>query len=274
MVDPRDQNWSPTAAFDLTGRVAVVTGAGSGIGAAAAEHLAGAGAAVVLADLDEGALGRVAKAIEGRGAQATIVATDVSRQAEVDALVDLAVSTYGRLDVMANVAGIPGDGLVRDITEDRFDQVMAVNVKGVLFGCQAAMRVMAEQGSGSIVNVASAAIDCAVANAALYAMTKAAVVMLTMDLAVEAGPSGVRVNAIAPGPTLTAFTTRHLVNDRGERDEAQYDQRVAAMAAMSPLGLVGEADDQALQILYLASDAARYVTGSIMRANGGVGIVW
>ena len=259
---------------DLTGRVAVVTGAGSGIGARSAEFLAAAGASVVVADIDAAAGTEVAQRIRDGGGEAEFVATDSSRQADVEACVARAVERYGQLDVMANVAGIPGDETALDLTEERLDRVFAVNVKGVLFGCQAAMRAMIPRGTGSIVNVSSAAIDFPIAGNVAYAMSKAAVAMLTMSLAMEAGPHGIRVNTIAPGVTLTNFTTRHMRRPDGTVDRSLLDERVEQMRAMSPLGVVGDPDDQAHLVLYLASDAAKYATGAIFRANGGVGIAW
>jgi len=262
------------AARQLRDRVAVVTGAGSGIGARSAEFLAAAGAAVVVADVDPTRGAQVAQGIRDAGGEAAFVPTDSSRQADVEACVAHAVERYGQLDVMANVAGIPGDGLVVDLTEADLDRVLAVNLKGVFFGCQAAVRAMIPRGTGSIVNVSSAAIDFPAPGNSAYAMSKAAVAMLTMTLAVEAGPHGIRVNAIAPGVTLTNFTTRHMVKPDGTLDRSLMDERVEQLRAMSPLGLVGEPDDQAHLVLYLASDASKYATGAIFRANGGVGIAW
>jgi 3-oxoacyl-[acyl-carrier protein] reductase len=128
---------------------------------------------------------------------------------------------------------------------------------------------MAPRGGGSIVNVASGAIDRAVPNYGLYAITKSAVAQLTQTFATEVGRHGIRVNALAPGVTLTRFTDRHLRAADGSVDPARYDAFVAAMRGMSPLGLVGEPVDQAWLVLYLVSDASRYCTGQIWRANGG-----
>jgi 3-oxoacyl-[acyl-carrier protein] reductase len=255
--------------FDVAGKVALITGAASGIGAATARVLAGAGAKVVCADLDEGGAARIAGEIGG-----VSQSCDVASRADVEAAADLAVSTYGRLDAMCNVAGIPLDVMIADATEEQLDKIIAVNLKGVFYGCQAAVRVMKPNGSGSIVNVASSGIDAPAKNYGLYAMTKAAVAMLTKSLAVEVGPLGIRVNAIAPGATITPFTERHLIGPDGEVNDELYDRFVSAMKKQSPLGIVGDPEDQAYLIQYLISDAARFCTGAIWRANGGQTFSW
>jgi len=259
----------PLDVFRLTGRAAVVTGAASGIGKAASELLAAAGAGVVLGDLDEKGAEEAAAAICKSGGHAVAQRVDVSRRSEVDALVQRAQDEFGRLDAMCNVAGIPSDGPLDTLSEADFDHVVAINLKGTLFGCQAAVRAMAPRGGGSIVNVASGAIDRAVPNYGLYAITKAGVAQLTQTLATEVGKQGIRVNALAPGVTLTKFTDRHLRGPDGAVDPARYDAFVGTMRGMSPLGMVGESIDQAWLILYLVSDASRYCTGQIWRANGG-----
>lgn len=256
-------------AFRLTGRGAVVTGAASGIGAAIAEVLAAAGAQVVLADVDQAGAEEVAGRIRAQGGSARAVRCDVSKRGDVDSAVGAAEAAFGRLDVMCNVAGVPSDGALAEVSEAEFERVLGINLKSVLFGCQAALRSMGPQGSGSIVNVASAVIDAPAPGYGLYAISKAGVASLTQTLALEAGPLGVRVNALAPGATLTAFTNRHLLGPDGEVAPARLEQFVSAMRARSPLGRVGEALDQAWLALYLASDASRFCTGQIWRANGG-----
>jgi len=257
--------------FDVSGKVAVITGAASGIGEATAKVLGAAGMKIVCADLDEGGAAKTADVI---GTNATSARCDVAKRSDVESAVDLAVERFGRLDAMCNVAGIPLDVTIADATEEQLDKIIAINQKGVFYGCQAAVRVMTPQGSGSIINVASSGIDVPAKNYGLYAMTKAAVAMLTKSLAVEVGQFGIRVNAIAPGATITPFTERHLIGPDGKVNEEYYDRFVAAMKKQSPLGIVGDPEDQAYLIQYLISDAARFCTGAIWRANGGQTFSW
>ncbi|WP_420618788.1 SDR family NAD(P)-dependent oxidoreductase [Candidatus Poriferisocius sp.] len=260
--------------FDLSGRVACVTGAASGIGEAAAETLAAAGAAVVLGDIDGDGADRTRDRIVDGGGRAVSRVTDTTQSDQVSALLAAATDEFGRLDVMANVAGVGSYGDVVDVTEAELDRVLAINFKGVFFGCQAAMRVMGPQGSGSIINVSATAINTPVGGLSVYAATKAAVAMLTQSLAVEAGPIGVRVNTIAPGFTLTNFVGGHLRDAEGQVDPAEMDSYLKLMRDRSPLGEVCDASDQANLIWFLASDASRYVTGQILRANAGQSITW
>lgn len=259
----------PFEPFRLNGRVAALTGAASGIGFASAEVLAAAGAAVVLGDLDAAGVEAAAKQIQAAGGRAVAQRCDVSQRAQVDALVERAEREFGGLDVMCNIAGIPADGPLVELAESEVDRVFAINLKGVLFGCQAAVRAMQRRGGGSIINVASAAIDVPTPGYGLYAMTKAAVTQLSQTLAAEVGPLGIRVNVLAPGVTITKFTSRHLYDAEGKLDQSKYDGFLARMRGMSPIGRVGEAVDQAWLIWFLASDASRYCTGQIWRANGG-----
>lgn len=265
---------NPLAAYDLSGRVAVVTGAASGIGRKSAEFLAAAGAAVVCGDLNEAGIAEVVDSITAAGGRACGQTANVTVKAEVDALVQRALDEYGQLDVMCNIAGTMFPGQLHEVTDAQIDAAVDLNLKGTLYGCQAAVAAMAPRRTGSIINVSSGAIDKAVPNIGLYAFTKAAVAMATMTMATEIGPLGLRVNAIAPGATITPFTTWRLRGEDGTIDQANMDAFVDSMKTMSPLGAVGDPEDQAHLVLYLASDAAKFVTGAILRANGGQTMVW
>jgi 3-oxoacyl-[acyl-carrier protein] reductase len=255
---------------DLSGRVAVVTGAGSGIGRASAVALAAAGATVVGADIDGAAAEATA---EGIGDRARGVRVDVSRAEEVDELIEGTARDLGRLDILVNNAGIMHEQLVADTTEEELDRVLAINLKGVFFGCRAAVRVMAGRG-GSIVNLASAAVDLPAPRHACYGMSKAAVVQLTRTLAMELGDDGVRVNAVAPGFIITGITARHFTNPDGTVDEERKAAVAKTFSRVAPLRRVGEPEDVADVVLFLASDASRYMTGQILRPNGGMAMPW
>ena len=257
-------------AFSLTDRSAVVTGAGSGIGREAARVFSLAGARVAIGDLDESGLGDTAKEIERAGGEVVTRRVDVRRREDVEALVDAAVLGFGGIDVMANVAGIIRNRRVVDTDEAELDEVLSVNLKGVFFGCAAAARAMAASGGGSIINIASAGMDQPAEGLSAYAMSKAAVAMLTRTLAVEMGADGVRVNTIAPGFIDTSMTRRHFVDDAGRVDAKTRDALWSTMSSQSPLSRIGNVKDIAHAMRYLASDAAAFVTGQTLRPNGGV----
>ncbi|SEC34147.1 SDR family NAD(P)-dependent oxidoreductase [Streptomyces sp. TLI_105] len=250
-------------AYDLTGRTAFVTGAASGIGRATAALLARAGATVHCADRDEDGLEETAALIARQGGAAHTHPLDVTDRPALAA----AVRAVGPLHVMAAIAGIMHTSTVLDTRDEDLDRVLAVNFKGVLYACQEAARSMiASNVPGSIVTMASGAMDTASPGLLCYSVTKAAVVQLTKTLATEAGPHGIRVNAVAPGWIRTPMTDRH--------EPAAQLQAEAAMVRHSPLGRVGEAEDIAHAVLHLASDASAFTTGQILRPNGGVAMPW
>ena len=260
-------------AFDLTGRVAVITGAGGGIGREAALTLAAAGASVVVTDVGGEALDTTEALLDQAGATVRSIAADVRNRAEVDAVAETAIETHGRIDVWANIAAILRHGSVLDTTEGDLDDVIAVNLKGTFFGCQAAGRAMSAGGGGSIINFASQGMDMPAPNISVYALTKAAVAMLTRTVATELGPHGVRANSIAPGFISTPMTAYRWTNDDGSVDEQRRRASLDELAAMTPLRTTGEPIDIAWSVLFLASDASRYITGQVLRPNGGGSMV-
>ena len=261
-------------AFDLSGRVAVITGAARGLGEGGARLLAEAGAHVVVVDWRGELAEKTAASIVADGGSAEPAELDVSDRLAVDALLDRVVGERGRVDVMINNAGIITDSTPLTVTEDELDRVMAVNFKGVVFGSQAAARHMIAAGRGSIINLTSGAVDNAFAFVASYAAAKAAAHQYTRSLAMEIGPHGVRVNAIAPGWVDTPMNERHVLDDTGSIDAERKAAYVQGRRSMSPLGITGEPVDQAFAMLYLASDAARFMTGNVIRPNGGATMPW
>lgn len=253
----------PVTAYDLTGRTAFVTGAASGIGRASAVLLAEAGATVYCADRDAPGLHDTATLIKDKGGTAHVHHLDVTDRTQVRQ----AVESCGDLHVMAAVAGIMHSSTVLETQDEDLDRVLNVNFKGVLYACQEAARLMLDRGTrGSIVTMASGAIDTGGAGLLCYSAAKAAVVQLTKTLATELGRHGIRVNAVAPGWIRTPMTDHH-------EGEAQA-RTEAMMTRLSPLGRVGEPEDIAHAVLHLASDASSFTTGQILRPNGGVAMPW
>jgi 3-oxoacyl-[acyl-carrier protein] reductase len=260
--------------FRVDGKVAVVTGAGSGIGRSSALALAGAGATVVCADVVEATAAATAEEITAAGGSAEGVALDVSARADVEQLATRVAADLGGIHVWCNIAGIMVEGPFLDAPEDDLDRIIAVNLKGVFFGCQAAGRVMVGQpAGGSIINCSSAAADAPSPNIVSYALCKAAVVQMTKTLAVEVGKRHVRVNAIAPGFVLTGMTGRYFVRPDGTVDEEMQEAVVGPMRRYTPLRTIGDPEDMAAAVLYLASEASKFMTGQVLRPNGGVAMV-
>ena len=247
----------------LNGRVALITGGASGIGRATALLFAQAGAAVVVADLDEAGAGAVAREIEAAGGRALAITCDVSRAEDCRRAVQAALATFDRLDVLFNNAGIIRRADVLGTTEEEWDRVMAVNVKSILLMSKEAVPVMAAQGGGSIVNTASGWGLVGGRNAVSYCASKGAVVNMTRAMALDHGAQGIRVNCICPGDTDTGML-RHEARQLGAAEEV-----FLAEAADRPLGRVGRPDEIAQAVLYLASDASSFVTGAALVVDGG-----
>lgn len=257
-------------AFALQGRTAVVTGAASGIGRETALILAEAGANVIIADVDEAGLSATGRLVEQRGILMAEALTNVASKEQIDALADRAIADAGRVDIWVNVAGVIVNRAILDASEEDLDRLLAINLKGVYWGCAAAGRVMKDAGSGAIVNMSSGGGEAAVTGLSIYSMTKAAVNMLTRTVAKEFGAYGIRANAIAPGWIETPMGLHSFRDESGAIDPDKRDTGIQQRAQASPLGITGTPRDIALCVLYLVSDASRFVTGQILRPNGGV----
>lgn len=259
-----------TAAFSLAGRVAVITGAGSGIGRGTARVLAQTGAQTVIADVNETGLAETADLVTDCSGVPMVRRTDVPYRADVDALADDVLALMGRLDIWVNSAGIIVSSPIVEATEAQIDRMIAVNLKGVYAGCAAAGRAMMPTATGSIINLSSAGGESPAPALSIYAMTKAGVNALTRSAAAEFGRHGIRANAVAAGWVDTPMGLHSVLDEFGNiapEDRAAFIQK---RAQISPLGIAGTPRDIALAILYLASDASRFVTGQIIRPNGGI----
>lgn len=247
--------------FDLTGKVAVITGGGRGIGREIASTLASAGADVAIAEFHE-ENGRAAAAEIGRrGRRATFHHVDVRDSKSVDRAVDEVVRQHGRIDILVNSAGIAFNTPAEDIPDEEWLEVVNVNLHGTFWCCRAVGRHMLERGSGAIVNIASMSgmISNAPQPQAHYNASKAGVIVLTKSLAGEWAERGVRVNAVSPGYVGTEMTKRGMTNAEWYR----------VWLAMTPMKRVGEPSDIAHAVWYLASDAATYATGTNLVIDGG-----
>ena len=280
-----DTRISNARLLELTGQVAVVTGGAMGIGQAIALRLAEAGAAVVIGDLDEAASGQTVGLIAERGGKAAVVRADMSRVAEIEALMAEAESRFGRLDMLVNNAGVFPFAPALSLTEAQWDRVLAINLKGAFFAAQAAAKRMIGAGHGGrIVNIAS--IDALHPTGALahYDASKGGVVMLTRALALEFASSHIAVNAIAPGAVSTpgaaaAGAAAQAAMQAAMRAAAQKSAQASgqragqseteAFTARIPLARAGEPDEIATVALFLLSPAASYMTGSLLVVDGG-----
>lgn len=247
---------------ELTGKVAIVTGGSAGIGRAAALALAAEGAAVVVADVDVERGEGVAAAIRDKGGQATFVRTDVTDDAEVEAMVRVAVEEYGRLDVAFNNAGIEGTPApTHECSPENWQRTLAVNLTGVWSCMRHEIPRMLERGGGSIVNCSSIAGLVGFASSPAYVASKHAVVGLTRTAALDYATDGIRVNAVCPGVIDTEMITRFTHG----AEEAE-----SALVAMEPMGRMGRPDEIADAVVWLCSDRSSFTTGQAIAVDGGV----
>ncbi|WP_300007096.1 SDR family NAD(P)-dependent oxidoreductase [Pseudonocardia sp.] len=252
----------------LAGKVALVTGGGSGIGQASALRFAAEGAAVAVLDLREEAAAETAALIAKQDGQAIALAADVSNAAQVEEAVTRAVTEFGRLDVLYNNAGVDSRGSVAVAEEDNWDLSFAVNAKGTFLCSRAALRHMdpAEGETASIINQGSVAGLVGVPNFAAYCAAKGAVIALTRSMAVDLAPRRVRVNVICPGTVFTPLM-EPMLRARGDGDMAAG---LAKTLVKYPIGRLGTPEEIANVALFLASDEASFMTGAVVTADGGM----
>jgi NAD(P)-dependent dehydrogenase (short-subunit alcohol dehydrogenase family) len=247
----------------LDGKVALITGAGSGMGRCAAELFASEGARVVVADYAEDAGHTTVAAITGAGGEATFVRADVSQAGDCESMVQHATATFGGLHVLYNNAGVfpADDGGALETPESTWDRVMEINLKGVWLGCRAGIPAMLASGGGSIVNVASfvAYVGAATAQIA-YTSSKGGVLAMTREIAVEYGRRDIRANSLCPGPIDTPLLAE-LMSD---------PERRARRLVHIPMGRLGRAEELAKAALFLASDESSFMTGASLIVDGGI----
>lgn len=242
----------------LEGKVAIVTGGASGIGFATAKRFLEEGAAVIIWDINQEAGEAAASELNGAGGTVEFRQVNTANKSEIEAAIDAVRQAHGRIDVMVNNAGITRDGTLLKMDEEKFDQVINVNLKGVFLCGQAAARIMVEQGSGAILSTSSVVALYGNFGQSNYVATKAGVIGMTKVWARELGRKGVRANAVAPGFIATEMVKK------------MPDKVLETMRDKTPLQRLGEPEDIANAFLYLASDEAAFVNGAVLSVDGGI----
>ena len=248
------------AEFSLNGRIALITGAGRGLGRAGALTLARAGAHVVLVSRTRSQLDETADAVEALGRKAVVAVADIRNGDQIEAAVRTAVETFGRIDILFNNAGANVRKPVVEMTEEDWHTIIETNVKGIFLVARAVARQMIAQKSGCIINMSSMSSVSPERDKVVYASSKGAVMQFTKGLALELAAHGIRVNAIAPGYMMTPLVKGYL-----EADAERYKRILQRIA----LGRIGQPEEIGGALVFLASDAARYITGATIAIDGG-----
>ncbi len=248
----------PRISVELDGRVALVTGAGRGLGRTIAQSLAASGAAVACVDIDATLLAETVKGIEATDGTAQAFTCDVTDSGRVNEVVDAVVKQMGKLDILVNNAGITRDGMIMRMKDDQWDSVLAINLRGTFLFTRAVTRPMMKARGGRIINIASVSGLMGNPGQANYSASKAGVIGLTRTVARELASRNITVNAIAPGFIATEMTAK-----MGEEILSQVQEQI-------PLGRLGEPQDVADAVLFLAGDAASFITGHVLTVDGGL----
>jgi NAD(P)-dependent dehydrogenase (short-subunit alcohol dehydrogenase family) len=246
--------------FDLNGKVAIITGGNRGIGFAIAKGLATAGAAVVIANRTVAEGQKAADELKAQGFQAMAVETDVSDKSSVDRLVKTVMDKCNQIDILVNSAGVIQRGPVEDFTEEQWDCIIDINLKGLFFCCQLVGKEMIKRKKGKIINISSNVSEVIQNLRVVYAVSKAGVSHLTKGLALEWAGYNINVNAIGPGPTITELNKQYF-----EENPADLQERIDSI----PMARVGDPLDHVGAAIFLASDASDYVTGQTLLVDGG-----
>lgn len=257
----------------MNDRIAIVTGAARGVGRAVATTLAARGATVVAVDIDPDGLADVVEEVTGAGGHGHAAVTDLRDIASIEAMVDETVSRHGRVDLLANNAGMTLTQDLFDVTGDDWDHIHSLNSRGLFFCMQAVARHMVDQGSGSIVNMASiASLGYRQTTSIAYSASKGSVLVMSQVAAHALAGSGVRVNAVCPGPTHTEFAVRETwaAQGRGELPPEKLGKLYANLDSLVPIGRANTPEDVAELVAFLLSDQARTITGSSYVIDGGI----
>jgi NAD(P)-dependent dehydrogenase (short-subunit alcohol dehydrogenase family) len=256
---PMTQTTHSAPNFNLTGKVAIVTGAGRGLGRDFAISLAAYGADVVLCSRTEKELESTAKEVKAIGRQCMKCRTDITKVSDIQKMVDLSMNTFGHIDILINNAGINRPQWALDVTEENWDLVMNTNLKGLFFCAQAVGRVMVKQRQGKIINISSDAGSVGLPKRAVYCSSKGGVTLLTKVLAIEWADYGINVNGVAPAFIETPFTAPMF-------REPGFNEWVLAN---TPLGRIGKPGDVTGAVIFLAGEASNYITGHTLLVDGG-----
>ncbi|MBB6673046.1 SDR family NAD(P)-dependent oxidoreductase [Cohnella nanjingensis] len=248
----------------LLHKTALITGAGSGIGRVTALRFASEGAQVIVNDLKAADGEETVRLIREQGGEATFLQADVTKASDVEQMVERALQTYGAIDILFNNAGISGIGAIHELSEELWDRVVNVNMKGVFLPCKYVVPHMIERGSGNIINMSSAIAEIGLMKRAVYAATKGAVLTLTKCMQVDYASHNIRVNALLPGTILTPFVEKYLKESYADAEEGLNTIRRRQLT-----GDLGRPEDVANAALFLASDESKFMMGSPLYIDGG-----